>query len=244
MPSTGYFALGALFQNSPYADYNTHSRKIILQKAQEGLRKHSFYSATGDGSPGPKTQQAIIDFQKSNRLSVSGRLDSPTLAALDLKNFSELPEHTPKPKTSSALAAFVPATFAGTKKGPTTTIRLHCEGSTTDGPSLVTELQFTDGRKIPIRKVPAVNELDITGFYPFPGNDGLVAAYFRLDAHGAHKLQQLTVENKGRTAVVLVNGRPATLLKISGTVSDGILFVPGGLLPEEIVALQAKFPIW
>ena len=80
-------------------------------------------------------------------------------------------------------------------------------------------------------------------FRSFPGHDGLVAAYFRLDAHGAHKLQQLTVEDKGRTAVVLVNGRPATLLKISGTVSDGILYVPGGLLPEEIAALQAKFPV-
>ncbi len=143
----------------------------------------------------------------------------------------------------ASLAAFIPATFAGTKKGPTTTIRLHCEGSSMDGPSFVTELQLNDGRKIPIRKVPAVNEQDITAFYPFPGNDGLVAAYFRLDAHGAHKLHQLTVEDKGRTAVVLVNGRPATVMKISGTVSDGILFVPGGLLPEEIAALQSKFPV-
>jgi len=144
---------------------------------------------------------------------------------------------------ATAITAFVPATFAGTKKGPTTTIRLHCEGSNTDGPSFVTELQLNDGRKIPIRKVPAVNEQDITAFYPFPGNDGLVAAYFRLDAHGAHKLHQLTVEDKGRTAVVLINGRPATLLKISGTVGDGILFVPGGILPQEIAALQAKFPV-
>lgn len=34
LPSTGFFTLGALFQNGPYAGYNTHSRKIILQKAQ------------------------------------------------------------------------------------------------------------------------------------------------------------------------------------------------------------------
>lgn len=142
-----------------------------------------------------------------------------------------------------ALAAIAPPSFAGTKKGPATTIRLHCEGSSTDGASFVTELQLNDGRKISIRKVPAINEQDITAFYPFPGKDGLIAAYFRLDAHGAHKLHQLTVEDKGRTAIVLVNGRPATELKISGTVSDGILFVPGGLLPEEIVALQAKLPV-
>jgi len=143
----------------------------------------------------------------------------------------------------AALTGFSHPALAGSKKGPVITIRLHCEGSSTDGPSFVTELQLADGRKLPIRKVPAVNESDITAFYPFPGNDGLVAAYFRLDAHGAHKLHQLTVEDNGRTAVVLINGRPASVLKLTGTVSDGILYVPGGFLPQEVAALQAKFPV-
>jgi hypothetical protein len=144
---------------------------------------------------------------------------------------------------ASAFALVASPVFAGTKKTPTTTIRLHCEGTTSDGASFVTELQLADGRKISIRKVPAVNERDITAFYPFPGNDGLAGAYFRLDAHGAHKLQQLTVEDKGRTAVILINGRPSSVLKITGTVADGILYVPGGLLPQEIVALQIKYPV-
>lgn len=144
---------------------------------------------------------------------------------------------------TALLAGFLHTSLAGSQKGPVTTIRLHCEGSSTDGPSFVTEFELADGRKIPIRKVPAVNERDITAFYPFPGNDGLVGAYFRLDAHGSNKLHQLTVEDKGRTAVVLVNGRAASALKLSGTVRDGILYVPGGLLPQEIVAMEAKFPI-
>lgn len=143
----------------------------------------------------------------------------------------------------ASLAGFLQPALAGSKKGPITTIRLHCEGSSTDGPSFVTELELSDGRKIPIRKVPAVNERDITAFYPFPGNDGLAGAYFRLDAHGSNKLHQLTVEDKGRTAVVLINGRPASALKLTGTVGDGILYVPGGLLPQEILALEAKFPV-
>lgn len=143
----------------------------------------------------------------------------------------------------ASLAGFLQPALAGSKKGPLTTIRLHCEGSSTDGSSFVTELELNDGRKIPIRKVPAVNERDITAFYPFPGNDGLAGAYFRLDAHGSHKLHQLTVEDKGRTAVVLINGRPASVLKLTGTVGDGILYVPGGLLPQEILALEAKFPV-
>jgi hypothetical protein len=144
---------------------------------------------------------------------------------------------------AASFAGFPKPTFAGSKKGPVTTIRLHCEGASTDGPSFVTELQLADGRKVTIRKVPAVNESDITAFYPFLGNDGLVAAYFRLGAHGSHKLHQLTVEDKGRTAVVLINGRPASIVKLTGTVRDGILYVPGGLLPEEIAALKIRYPV-
>lgn len=142
-----------------------------------------------------------------------------------------------------AVLSLLPSVFAGGKKAPPVTIRLHCEGAATDGASFVTELTLTDGKKLPIRKVPVVNENDITAFYPFPGNDGLVGAYFRLDAHGSHKLQQLGVEDKGRTAVALINGRPASILKITGTVNDGILYVPGGLLPQEILQLEGHFPV-
>ena len=142
-----------------------------------------------------------------------------------------------------ACLSLLPAAHAGAKKAPPLTIRVHCEGAATDGSSFVTELALNDGRKISIRKVPAVNEQDIKAFYPFPGNDGLAGAYFRLDAHGSNKLQQLTVEDKGRTAIVLVNGRPASAMKITGTVNDGILYVPGGLLPQEILQLEGKYPM-
>lgn len=142
-----------------------------------------------------------------------------------------------------AILTLLPSAFAGGKKTLPVAIRLHCEGSPTDGDSFVTELTLNDGTKLPIRKVPVVNERDIKAFYPFPGNDGLAGAYFRLDAHGSNKLHQLGVEDKGRTAVVLINGRPASILKISGTVRDGILYVPGGLLPQEILQLEKHFPL-
>jgi hypothetical protein len=98
-------------------------------------------------------------------------------------------------------------------------------------------------KKIFMRKVPAVNERDITAFYPFPGNDGLAGAYFRLDAHGTNKLQQFALEEKGRLAIVLVNGRIASAMSIDGARSDGLLYVPGGILPVEIALLQKKFPV-
>jgi hypothetical protein len=71
----------------------------------------------------------------------------------------------------------------------------------------------------------------------------MIGAYFQLDAHGTNKLQQFTVENKGRMAVILINGRVASKARITNNVNDGILFVPGGILPVEIARLHKKFPI-
>lgn len=134
--------------------------------------------------------------------------------------------------------------FAGAKKAPLVTIRLHGEGSSTDGPSFSSEVQLNNPPvKIFIRNIPVVSERDIEAFLPFPGNDGQVGAYFRLDAHGANKLQQFTVEEKGRTAIILINGRIVANVMIKSAVNDGILYVPGGITQEEILVLQQHFKI-
>lgn len=132
---------------------------------------------------------------------------------------------------------------AGSNKGPDFTIRLHGEADKSEGESFVAEIQLTNSpEKIFIHKVPEVNERDIKAFYPFPGNDGMIGAYFQLDPHGTNKLQQFSVENKGRMAFILINGRVASKV-ITNAVNDGILFVPGGILPQEIALLQKKFPV-
>ena len=134
--------------------------------------------------------------------------------------------------------------FAGAKKSPQVTIRLHGEGSASDGPSFSSEIQLNNPHvKIFMRNVPVASERDIKAFLPFPGNDGQAGAYFLLDPHGANKLQQFSVEDKGRTAIVLINGRIVANMKINASVNDGILYVPGGIQPEEILLLQKQFPM-
>jgi len=143
------------------------------------------------------------------------------------------------------LASLVPSPLlAGAKKSPPLTIRLHGEGSASDGPSFSSEIQLNNPPvKIFMRNVPVASERDIVAFLPFPGNDGQAAAYFRLDAHGTNKLQQFTVEEKGRTAIVMINGRIVANMKINAAVNDGILYVPGGILPGEILLLEKQFPV-
>jgi hypothetical protein len=143
-----------------------------------------------------------------------------------------------------AFALFPSHLMAGSKKSPDVTIRLHAQGDKAVGESFVTEVELNNSKqKIFIQKVPALSERDIKTFYAFPGNDGMIGAYFRLDAHGTNKLFQFTQEEKGRIAVVLINGRIASAIMVQPGSNDGIFYVPGGFMPEEIAHLQKKFPI-
>jgi hypothetical protein len=136
------------------------------------------------------------------------------------------------------------AGFSADKKAPPVMIRLHGEGKEQEGASFVSSVELTNPpKKIFIRKVPVLNEKDFKSFYPFPGRDGMIGAYFVLDAHGADKLLQFTIEDRGQLAVIMINGRVASALKVAAPVKDGILYVPGGILPNEVVQLQQKYPI-
>lgn len=143
-----------------------------------------------------------------------------------------------------ALAISILPLHAGEKKPAPVNIRLHSEGNEKEGDSFVTSVELTNPqKKVFIRRVPILTERDIKAFAPFPGRDGMIGAYFLLDPHGADKLEQFTTEDRGKLAVVMVNGRVAAALRVDSRVADGILFVPGGIMPNEISLLQAKYPI-
>ena len=145
----------------------------------------------------------------------------------------------------AALLVLLPLTVhAGAKKPSPVGIRVFCEGNEKEGESFVTPVELTTPQKrVFLRKVPIVTEKDFTAFYPFPGRDGMVGAYFRLDAHGSDKLDQFTTEDRGKLAVIMVNGRIAAALRVEERVKDGILFVPGGILPNEVALLETKIPV-
>lgn len=58
-----------------------------VEQAQIDLQRHGFDPGPIDGLAGPKTRRAIEAFQRSNRLSVTGRLDAGSAAALAGENF-------------------------------------------------------------------------------------------------------------------------------------------------------------
>ena len=55
-----------------------------VRAAQEALEDKGFNPGPIDGVWGPKTSAAVSDFQRKENLTVSGRLDAPTLAKLEI----------------------------------------------------------------------------------------------------------------------------------------------------------------
>ncbi len=84
LPATGHFHLTEVFDGTPYDAYNSYSRGRILTRAQERLRQANFYRGHIDGRVGPGTQTAIVEWQKQQGLSVTGKLDAATLSSMGL----------------------------------------------------------------------------------------------------------------------------------------------------------------
>jgi hypothetical protein len=134
--------------------------------------------------------------------------------------------------------------FGAERKPPTLSIRLHAEGNPREGePFVVPVTLINPPKQTVIRKVPIVTERDVVAFYPFAAADGTFGCYFKLDANGTNKLLQHTIEYRDTLVVAMVNGRVASAMMVGQKITDGIMPFPSGLLPREIVELQARYPI-
>lgn len=82
--------LGMLFAQTPYATAPREVQEQTLRRAQSLLAQRGFYRDDIDGVAGPATEEAVLTFQRSKGLPLSGRLDLATLSELRL-----LPGRTP-----------------------------------------------------------------------------------------------------------------------------------------------------
>jgi len=84
--------LPMLFTDTPYANAPREVQEFTLRRAQSQLANRGLYRAPIDGETGPATEEAILSYQRSARLPLTGRLDLQTLSALRL-----LPGRSPVP---------------------------------------------------------------------------------------------------------------------------------------------------
>ena len=131
----------------------------------------------------------------------------------------------------------------GGAKKPVIDLRIHGEGIAAEAPTFAFPATLLNGREVYLSRMPLITQREVRSIYPFPAADGSEGVYLKLDNHGTGLLQQHTMERRGRTLVVLLNGRQVTNLVVDRPVSDGIVSIPRGLSPEDIALLRTAFPV-
>jgi len=126
---------------------------------------------------------------------------------------------------------------------PQISVRIHAESHEREGESFVTQVELAEPKKkIHIKKVPVVSERNIAGILPFSSADGSLGCTFLLDPDGAQKIEEHTTGARDMIVVALVNGRVACAMRVDRRITDGVITVASGFLPEEVLALQALHP--
>jgi hypothetical protein len=123
------------------------------------------------------------------------------------------------------------------------TLRVHAQTDAHDGSVFSTPVTTPlTGKKIFIEKIPAISERDVSAFRAYPAKEGSFGVLFALNDHGRLALETLSIEHRGNTLVVLVNGRAITEMMVDRRVSDGKLYIPAGLTAADVEAIAKDWP--
>jgi hypothetical protein len=114
-------------------------------------------------------------------------------------------------------------------------LRVHAQANPRDTTVFATSIPAqVSGKNVAIEKIPRISEQDVIAFYPYPAANGTYGAVFQLDEHGRVALDSLSIERRGSSLFVLINGRLITELEIDKRVADGKIYVPSGLTAADI----------
>ncbi len=145
--------------------------------------------------------------------------------------------------TSLILIASTGLSLADDKDKHNISVRIHAEGQKQAGPSFVTPIDLVNPpKRIFISKVPIMGEKDIDAIFPFTAEDGSLGCTFVLDASGTQKVEEHTTSARDAIVVALINGRVSCAMQVNKRIKNGIVTIPKGFLPEEILILQSKHP--
>lgn len=122
-------------------------------------------------------------------------------------------------------------------------LRVHAQGNENDGSVFTTPVTTPiSGKNIFIEKIPAISEHDVSAFQAYPVANGNFGVLLQLDDHGRLALDTLSVERRGTTVLVFINGRLVTELLIDRRVTDGQIFIASGLTAADIASMQKTWP--
>jgi hypothetical protein len=142
------------------------------------------------------------------------------------------------------LAAVAMLTAAA--KAPDFFVRFHVETASQDTATFAMPAEFHNPtRKGFVERSPTISERHIAGIYPFLATDGSYGCVLKLDGDGRIGLEAVTTQQRGKMLVAYVGTKKGTHevidMQIDKPVVDGIITIPHGLTPNEILAMKKAF---
>jgi hypothetical protein len=128
-------------------------------------------------------------------------------------------------------------------KKPHCTFRLHVAANARDSDTFATQWTSQNGQKVVIEKMPTISERDVIAFKAYKAPDQSFGALLQLDDHGRLSLDALSVEHRGGSAFLFMNGRPLTEMQIDRRVSDGKIYIASGLTVQDIAAMKKDWAL-
>ena len=133
--------------------------------------------------------------------------------------------------------------FLAAAHKPKLTLRFHVEANANSGSAFAIDVPLPGSSKaLTISKVADISESDVAAIFPFLAEDGTMGCALKLDSHGQITLSSISQEYRGTLLLGFVNGRAVTAMWIDRKVTDGVLTIPRGLTPAEIVLMKKTFP--
>ena len=117
------------------------------------------------------------------------------------------------------------------------TLRVHTEANANGGPVFTAQI-VVSGKPVSVEKIPAISEQDVVAFQVYPAADGTHGVLLQLNEHGRLALDSLSIERRGSSLFIFVNGRPLTELQIDRRVSDGRIYIASGLTTNDIELMK------
>jgi len=85
-PAYGYDPYFSSYRyDAPIYAYEDQDPGQVIANVQSALQQQGYYRGSVDGTYGPMTRRALLEFQGNNGLPQTGQIDEETLGALGLQ---------------------------------------------------------------------------------------------------------------------------------------------------------------
>ncbi len=121
-------------------------------------------------------------------------------------------------------------------------ITAHVQTDAIEHPSEIMRLPI-GGREIAFKKIPEFSQRSISGFEPFPAEDGQgYGVLLQLDTKGRNSLELASRMSHGMAMLTMVNALPIDMVELDQPITDGRFTIWRGLSKETIDEMDKFYP--